>query len=63
MPPRQYGCHYPAAVLRVVVVLLVLALLARRFLPRYRLPWVVPLVVVGVVLVVRTTTYLLGPAR
>jgi formate hydrogenlyase subunit 4 len=47
-------------VLRVVVVLVVLALLARRFLPRYRLPWVVPLVVVGVVLVVRTTTYLLG---
>jgi len=47
-------------VLRIVVVLAVLAVLARRLLPRYRLPWVVPLGVVGVVLVVRTTTYLLG---
>lgn len=46
--------------LRVVVVLLVMALLLRRFLPRYRLPWTIPLVVVGVVLAVRTTTYLLG---
>lgn len=47
-------------VLRLVVVLLVLALLARRFLPRYRLPWLVPLAAVGVVLTVRTATYLLG---
>ena len=47
-------------IVRVVVLRLVLAVLARRFLPRYRLPWVVPLVVVGVVLSVRTTTYLLG---
>lgn len=47
-------------VLRVVVLLLVLAVVARRFLPRYRLPWMLPLVVVGVVLTVRTATYLLG---
>ena len=47
-------------VLRVVLLLLVLAVLARRFLPRYRLPWVLPLVVVAVVLAVRTVTYLLG---
>jgi len=47
-------------VLRLVVVLVVLALLARRFLPRFRLPWMVPLVLVGVILTVRTTTYLLG---
>lgn len=47
-------------VLRAVVLLLVLAVLARRFLPRYRLPWVVPVVVVGVLLAVRTTTYLVG---
>ena len=46
--------------LRLVVVLIVLALLARRFLPRFRLPWMVPLVLVGVILTVRTTTYLLG---
>lgn len=46
--------------LRLVVVLVVLAVLARRFLPRYRLPWTIPLVVVAVVLTVRTTTYLLG---
>lgn len=42
------------------MLLLVLAVLARRFLPRYRLPWLVPVVVVGVVLAVRTTTWLLG---
>ena len=47
-------------VLRVVVLLLVLAAIARRFLPRYRLPWAVPLVLVGVVLTVRTATWLLG---
>lgn len=46
--------------LRVVVLLLVLALVARRFLPRYRLPWMIPVVTVGVVLAVRTTTYLLS---
>jgi hypothetical protein len=47
-------------VLRVVVLLLVLAVLGRRFLPRYRLPWLVPVVLVGVVLAVRSTTYLVG---
>jgi hypothetical protein len=40
--------------------MLVLALVARRFWPRSRLPWAVPLVVVGVVLVVRTIGYLAG---
>ncbi len=43
-----------------MVVLLVLAVLLRRFLPRYRLPWTIPLLVVGVLLAVRTTTYLVG---
>lgn len=43
-----------------MVVLLVLAVLLRRFLPRYRLPWTIPLIVVGVLLAVRTTTYLVG---
>ena len=47
-------------IVRFVVLLLVLTVLARRFLPRYRLPWIVPLVVVGAVLGVRTATYLLG---
>lgn len=47
-------------ILRLVVLLLVLALLARRFLPRYRLTWALPLVLVGVILVVRTAGYLLG---
>lgn len=47
-------------VLRLVVLLLVVAALARRFLPRRRLPWTVPLVLVGVVLTVRTATWLLG---
>lgn len=44
----------------MLVLLLVLALLGRRFLPRYRLPWLVPVVLVGVVLVVRTTAWLIG---
>lgn len=47
-------------VIRSVVLLLVLALVARRFWPRSRLPWTVPLVVVGVLLVVRTVGYLYG---
>lgn len=46
--------------LKVLVVLVVLAVLARRLWPRRRLPWTVPLVVVGVVLAVRTTSWLLG---
>ena len=46
--------------LKAVVLLLALALVARRLRPAWRLPWMVPLVVVGVVLVVRTTTWLAG---
>jgi hypothetical protein len=44
--------------IRSVVLLVVLALLARRFWPRSRLPWTLPLVLVGVILVVRTLGYL-----
>ena len=40
--------------------MLLLALVARRFWPRSRLPWAVPLVVVAVVLVVRSIGYLAG---
>lgn len=47
-------------ILRLAVLLLVLALLGRRCLPRYRLTWALPLVLVGVILVVRTAGYLLG---
>ena len=46
--------------IRSIVLLVVLALLARRFWPRSRLPWTVPLVVVGVLVVVRTVGYLYG---
>ena len=46
--------------LKVVVLLLAAALLARRLLPRYRMPWTIPLVLVGVVLTVRTVTWLAG---
>lgn len=46
--------------LKVVVLLLVAAVLARRFLPRSRMPWAVPLVLVAVVLAVRTATWLAG---
>lgn len=47
-------------VLRVVLLLLVVAYLAHRFRPQRRLPWTVPLVVVGVLLVVRTVGFLTG---
>lgn len=40
-------------VLRLVVLLLILSLLARRFLPCYRLPWVVPLGLVAGLVAVR----------
>ena len=46
--------------LKTVVVLLALAFVARRVLPRYRLPWAVPIAVVAVLLVVRTVGYLTG---
>ena len=42
------------------MLLLAAAFVAWRILPRYRLPWMVPLVLVGVVLIVRTITYLTG---
>lgn len=44
--------------LKVLVLLLAVAFVAWRLLPRRRLPWMVPLVLVAVVLVVRTVTYL-----
>jgi len=47
-------------VIRSIVLLVLLALVARRVWPRSRLPWTVPLVVVGVLLVVRTAGYLYG---
>ena len=40
--------------------MVLVALVARRFWPRSRLPWTVPLAVVGVVLAVRLTGYLAG---
>ncbi len=46
--------------MKVVVLLLAAAFVAWRILPRYRLPWTVPLVLVGVVVTVRTITYLTG---
>ena len=46
--------------LKAVVLLLVLAFLAHRLLPRRRLPWTIPLVVVAVVLAVRTVGWLSG---
>jgi len=45
-------------VLRLVLLLLVVAYLAHRFRPQHRLPWTVPLAVVGVLLVVRTVGWL-----
>ncbi len=48
-------------VLRLVLLLLVVAYLAHRFRPQQqRLPWTVPLAVVGVLLVVRTVGWLTG---
>ncbi|HVE74464.1 MAG TPA: hypothetical protein VNA30_05145 [Mycobacteriales bacterium] len=46
--------------LRLVIALLVVALVARKLLPRRRLPWLVPLVMVVVVVGVRTLVWLLG---
>ncbi len=47
-------------VLKAAVLLLVLALVARRLLPRRRLPWMVPVAVVGVLVTVRTLAWLTG---
>lgn len=44
--------------LKAVVLLLALAFLLHRFAPRRKIPWTIPLVVVGVVLTVRTGTWL-----
>lgn len=46
--------------LKLAVLLLGVALVARRVLPRRRLPWAVPLTLVGVLLVVRTVGWLSG---
>ncbi len=47
-------------VLKVVVLLVAAAFVAHRLLPRRRMPWMVPIAVVGVVLTIRTVTWLLG---
>ncbi len=46
--------------LKAVVLLLAIAFVAYRVRPHWRLPWTVPLVLVGVVLTVRTVTWLAG---
>ncbi len=45
---------------KVVVVLLALALVGRRVLPRRRLPWMVPIVMAAVIVVARTVAYVVG---
>jgi hypothetical protein len=47
-------------VLKLVVLLLAVAFVAARLLPRRRMPWAVPLAVVGVLLAVRTAGWLTG---
>lgn len=44
--------------LKAVVVLLVLALAAKRVLPRRRMPWAVPVLLVVLLLLVRGIGYL-----
>ena len=46
--------------LKAVVLLLVVAFVASRVLPRRRLPWMVPIAVVAVLLTVRTVGWLTG---
>lgn len=46
--------------LKSVVLLLAAAFVAWRLLPRRRLPWAVPVAVVGVLLTVRTVGWLAG---
>ena len=46
--------------LKAVVLLLVVAFVASRVLPRRRLPWMVPVTVVVVLLTVRTVGWLTG---
>ena len=45
---------------KLLVLLLVAAFVAYRLLPRRRLPWMVPLMLVAVVLAVRTIAYVTG---
>jgi Na+-translocating ferredoxin:NAD+ oxidoreductase RnfD subunit len=47
-------------VLKAAVLLLGLAFVLHRLLPRRRMPWSIPLVVVGVLVTVRTVTWLAG---
>jgi hypothetical protein len=46
--------------LRAVVVLLAVAFVAYRLRPQWRMPWSIPLILVGVVVIVRTVTWLAG---
>ena len=46
--------------LKLAVLLLVVAFLASRLLPRRRLPWMVPVALVAVLLVVRTVGWVSG---
>ena len=46
--------------LKAVVLLLVVAFVASRVLPRRRMPWMVPVAVVAVLLTVRTVGWLTG---
>lgn len=46
--------------LKLAVLLLAVAFVASRVLPRRRLPWAVPVAVVATLLVVRTATWLIG---
>lgn len=46
--------------LKLVVLLLAVAFVAWRVLPRRRMPWAVPVALVGVLLVVRTAGWLTG---
>lgn len=46
--------------LKAVVLLLAASFVAWRLLPRRRMPWMVPLAVVGVVVAARTVTWLAG---
>jgi Na+-translocating ferredoxin:NAD+ oxidoreductase RnfD subunit len=47
-------------VLKAAVLLLGLAFVLHRLLPRRRMPWSIPLVVVAVLVTVRTVTWLAG---
>ena len=47
-------------ILRLCLLLLVVAYLAHRFRPKRRLPWTVPLALVGVLLVIRTLGWVSG---